>query len=246
MKCSKLLFCCLFFCLEFSGTNAQSWLWGYEGTSISGGNAEGYSVAVDKFNNAYTCGDYTGPVILGNDTLKQNGACYLIKYTSSGTLAWVRQPNDIAGGTGATSISADLNGNIYIGGSVSGEVVYGNDTLIPGDGVNSSLVKYDNNGNALWAKRSNCTSRSSYANASGVCTDRNGKVAITGSFVDTVNFGSYMLTNPINRGYECALTVKYDSSGNVIWARQSNNIGLSPASSYGSCIASDGQGNTYV
>src|SRR5690348_937591 len=75
--------------------------------------------------------------------------------------------------------------------------------------------------NWLWAKSAGGTS----GEVSWSCaTDANGNVFATGSFQSTtITFGSTTLTNA---GLVSMYLVKYDSSGNVLWAKSAggNNI----------------------
>ncbi len=61
-----------------------------------------------------------------------------------------------------------------------------------------------------WAKSNG---GSVYDFAQSISPDTNGNVYVTGGYASNVTFGSYTLTN------EGVFVVKYDSTGNVIWAK---------------------------
>ncbi len=74
-----------------------------------------------------------------------------------------------------------------------------------------------------------------------VCTDSFGSVYIAGYYNNpSVIFGTYTLTNTSNS--EDVFVAKYDSLGNVIWARSAGG----PKSDYGYSVNSDKSGNIYL
>ncbi len=133
------------------------------------------------------------------------------------TLAWAARYNGTAGGYHAgQALSVDASGNLYVTGYSC------NQTLASCD---YATVKYDQNGNQLWAAR--------YDNGlqdmpSALAIDSAGNVYVTGTSKNTT-------------GYDTA-TVKYSPNGSQLWvARYPNNDG------YGSpAIAVDSAGNVYV
>src|SRR6185312_4805185 len=77
---------------------SQNWIWGREATN-SGGMGEGYSVAVDKWSNAYITGFFEGPsMTFGSQTLKTSSfpTMYLAKYNSTGTAIWARKDSNLS------------------------------------------------------------------------------------------------------------------------------------------------------
>jgi|GEM_PF-6947348 len=65
--------------------NAQSWLWGQQ--AISPWTSEAWSVAVDKWNNAYLTGGYSQKIHYGSIYLKSTSTAFtLVKYNSSGNV----------------------------------------------------------------------------------------------------------------------------------------------------------------
>lgn len=100
--------------------------------SGGGGNYD-YSrhLSVDGIGNVYTIGGFTSTsAIFGNDTLANvNGANYntfIAKYSTSGTIQWVKNLGNVAYGRG---IAAGLGDNIYFTGEYGGALSLGNVTL---------------------------------------------------------------------------------------------------------------------
>jgi hypothetical protein len=135
----------------------------------------------------------------------------------------------------------DANGNVYITGTFQGSsIIFGNDTLR--NNATGSLAifiaKYDANGNVLWA-RSGGGSNDDYSY--GICTDINDNVFIEGySASPSITFDTITINNS---GYQQVFIIKYNSMGNVQWAKNgktSNSYGL------GWGICSDVAGNVYL
>ncbi len=90
-----------------------------------------------------------------------------------------------------------------------------------------------------WAKSAGGVSND-YGNA--VCTDANGNVYVTGTFQgSSITFGSNTLYN-VATGSLDIFIVKYDASGNVLWAKSGG--GTSTDYVYGICT--DSNGNAYI
>ena len=103
------------------------------------------------------------------------------------------------------------------------------------------LVKYDSNGNVLWSKAEGATVPSAGAMwASCVATDSLGYVYVTGSYTNPVlTIGSTVL---INNGDRDIFLIKYDSTGNVVWAKGDGGSRTELAQS----LAVDNSGHVYV
>lgn len=114
--------------------------------------------------------------------------------------------------------AVDSAGNVYIMGYFPGQMIFGTDTLTS-QNVDVFCVKYDKLGSQLWAIQSKSPSPFSYAYGGAIATDLSGNEYLTGEYHDTVSFGAFTITSPVSLNF---YLVKYDSSGNVKWARQSN------------------------
>ena len=193
---------------------------------------DSFSVTTDKSGNSYIAGSYANqPIIAGSFVLTNAGSndMFIAKYSPSGKVLWLKG----AGGADedrAYSVSADTLGNIYVGGYFkSSSITFGAFTLIaknPGSGnVNMFIVKYDNQGNVLWAKNTfTGGDQVNYNNHEwqhwvGVKATTSGNIYVAGFFASPeISFDS---TNLINHGpgNNDIYLVKYDNAGNVIWAK---------------------------
>jgi len=208
------------------------------------GSEFGYSIATDASGNVYVAGQFTSASFtFGSSILTNAGAAtydvYLAKYNSAGVELWARS----AGGSSDDrnyGIATDGFGNVYITGIfLSDTMICGADTLFNAGSHDLFIVKYDSSGNEIWAKGAGGTSADF---GCSVATDNSNNVLLTGYFgSSSVTFGTTTLNNTASFTQDMFL-VKYDTSGNVIWARSDGGTGRE----YAYNAATDASGNIFV
>ena len=136
----------------------------------------------------------------------------------------------------ATAVAADDLGNSYAVGTYGPSLTFGSSTITSNGFYDAYLVKYDANGNAIWAKGAG---GSGFDNTSSVTTDHAGNIYVTGWFDSpSITFGSTTLTNVTGTSNDIFI-VKYDSNGNVLWAKSAGGTGEDSAR----CVTTDALGN---
>ena len=230
-------------------TNKSGWNW--IRSNVVGTDAIFSGVTSDKAGNAIAAGAFFGPsVSFGSSTTLTNsnpgpGDVCVVKYDISGNVLWARS----AGGSRndmARIVTADPSGYIYVSGNFSSpSIVFGSIPLTnnsPQDTTDMFLVKYDSNGNVLWAK-----SAGGYDDDKvlAMASDKAGNIIIGGTFRSpTITFGANVLTNTNASGYPAdAFLVKYNSSGGVMWAK---SFGDSGSEDKVTSVATDGSGNILI
>ncbi|HTL82402.1 MAG TPA: SBBP repeat-containing protein [Bacteroidia bacterium] len=211
----------------------------------SGGNnyEEGTDVATDASGNVYVTG-YISSATVSFDTINLsnyyngNHEMFVVKYNPSGNILWAKCAGRVAGGMG---ISTDANGNIYVTGQFGedsmniGSLTLYNQTYGNGDVF---LIKYDANGSEIWA-RSGDGGAGDFSN--DVSVDMSGNIFITGYFsspsfsLDTVTLINASNSNDL-------FIAKYDSSGNIQWARRASGS----SNCIGESVATDNNGKSFV
>ena len=186
-------------------------------------NAYGTGISTDANGNSYLTGYFGGSGIITFDTFTITAAnghdVFVAKYDSSGNVLWVKNPLTSSGPTIKISIDIDVSGNSYVTGCL--------DSIL--------IMKLDNLGNMVWKKYTDTLK------ANNINTDANGNSYVTGTFTsNSVVVGTNTLTN--TSGGAILFVVKYDSSGNVLWAKSTGGV----ASLYLPAISNDGLGNSYV
>jgi len=153
------------------------------------------------------------------------------------TAQWVKQM-----GTGGISngVSSDADCNVYATGIVSNPGLF-EDVVIPCEVSDVFLTKYDVNGTLLWAT---IGGGELLDQANDIVTDASGTSYVAGaiqtnSLHPTAQFDNITLTG---HGDYDWLLVKYDASGNVVWAKN----GGSTAGDIAYGVGLDSTGNVYV
>ena len=249
MKPKHILFA-LSFLLTSHVLNAQAphWIWakGAAATNFDSMN----NVAIDSGGYVYMGGSFTGSTIsFGNTVLTNSNSLglldiFLVKYDSSGNVIWATSAGNSSSEEEINDIKTDASGNILVTGYFNGNsITFGSITLInsnPGAYNNDIfIVKYDSSGTVIWAHSGGGIFDDV---ATSVATDANGNVFITGRYNSTdITFDTTTLINAGSTFYDLFL-VKYDSSGNLLWAKTFGNI----YDDLGYCVVADASGNVYV
>ncbi len=214
-------------------------LWAKGATGTTNCDNFSNSVATDSDGNSYITGSFTsstltfGPYVLTNGgTPGSNHNIFLAKFDPAGNIIWAKKAGE-AGNAKAYAVCTDSGGNAFVtGGFQSGSVSFDAFTLTNTGFYDSYLVKYDPAGTVLWAKSTTCT-RDDEGKA--VAADASGNIYLTGYFSSAnVLFDTYAVTNTNVAPFlsrENGYLVKYDSNGNIQWAK--NTGGTSGA---GTCF----------
>jgi hypothetical protein len=241
---TKFFFAFLFFvCCSGTIFGQANWLWAKSTTS--GGQTfygEGWSVCTDTAGNVFETGFFHGGYItFGSITLLNFGASdiFIAKYDPNGNVLWAKSAG---GGNGsdnrASSICADINGNIFITGSFTGSsITFGTITVNSAGANDIFIAKYDANGSVLWAKSEGGTNNDQ---GNSVKADSNGNVFLTGSFFSsTMTIGATTMTNA---GSQDIFIAKYDANGNALWAKREGGTG----DDIGNSVSVDANDNIFL
>lgn len=193
------------------------------------GDDHGWSIACDDENNPYITGKFISPDIdFGNGAMINAGNwdIFIAKYNPSGNLLWAER----FGGSNwdnVNSVVYDNSGRMYICGYFeSSTIVLGPDTLIETDSSgffgDAFVARMDKQGNILWAENAG---GSDWDESSDVVADSSGNAYICGYFKSgTIDFNGIVLNNT-SGGFNDVFVAKYDSTGNVIWAKKAGGNG---------------------
>ncbi len=210
----------------------------------------GQKVASDGSGNVFVTGYFRSDTIsFGSiDLTKETGsssssAIFLAKYDASGNVVWARS----AGGNEediVNDVATDADGNVLItGGFQSDSIAFGSTTLhnaVTGASEDVFVVKYDPDGNVLWARSGGGTGGTPRDVGNAIAVDASGNVYACGYFrSQNMAFGTATLTGV---GQADAFIVKYDANGDVLWARSEAGAG----GDFFTALDVDAGGNIYV
>jgi hypothetical protein len=187
----------------------QQWVASYNGPA--NGWDCGLNVITDGEGNSYVTGfssDYADPPDV-----------FTAKYSPAGAQVWAARWGGLTHEMDmGISIALDSEANVYVAGVTTS-----------GGTLDALLLKYDNDGNPVWAD----------AYDGGVGDDTFIRVAVDGG--DNIYAVGTSLAGASGLDY---LLAKYDADGNLLWVRTNNGPGN--ANDLATGLAVDAAGNAYV
>ena len=224
MKKTLLFLYCALFSIWLTG---QNWEW----LKIAGGLgndcqynfslARTADIVTDENGNSYVTGYFSGTAQFGSFSLNSAGGedIFIAKYNPRGVCLWAKS----AGGTDidhGRAVSIDKQGNLYVTGFFKDTATFDTTNLVSRGGSDIFIAKYTQNGNIIWSKKAGGTNGGTEDGGFGICNDNAGNIYVTGVFSGTSTFDSFFLT------HGGTFIARYDSVGNCVWAKQSNNSSL--------------------
>ncbi len=199
------------FLAKYSSGGAIQWVkrWG------DSGNDKALCAATADNGDCYIAGFFTGSVDFGSTTLNASGSrdVFIAKISSSGSVIWAKK----GGGSGddkAEGIAVDKNGDIYIVGSFTHSASFSGNSITSSGKYSAFITKYNSSGNVQWVEKGGaCCDTTQFRS---VAVDENNDVYVSGNFNVNADFDSFNFTASST---DCII-LKYNSSGNVLWAKQ--------------------------
>ena len=224
--------------------------WAKRASSFINGNLISKSIATDATGHIYVTGDFTGSIaVFDNDTLKNKvfgSHIFLAKYDSLGNVIWTKSINGNHDDN-ASSLVIDKYSNIYLTGTFESNILDFTDATLINPFINYGsatpfIAKIDSSGNTLWAKKGIMNKWSGVSKGQDVTIDTEGNSYLIGSFdCDSIYFDNFKLFSSRSFNNDIFI-VKYDSFGNVIWAKSIKGNNYEAATS----ISSDNLGHISI
>ncbi len=148
-------------------------------------------------------------------------------------------------------IATDAAGNTYTTGMLVGTADFdpgpGTANLTAAGLMDIYIVKYDPNGNYVWAKNIPGKNDTSGTNVNSIALDRSGNIFVGGGFEGVVDFdpdaGTAILNSTsIANTQENMFIAKYDANGNYLWAKSETGDG----GTFCRDLAVDAEGDVYL
>ncbi|MFN7141183.1 MAG: immunoglobulin domain-containing protein, partial [Limisphaerales bacterium] len=199
--------------------------------------------AVDSTGGIFIAGAFTGTTSIGNTVLTNAGKTnlFLAKLDSQGVPLWAKRAGGIDSDV-AQGIAVDREGNVLLTGYFgSPAIAFDGSTLaniMPGY-MDMFLVKYDGDGNVLWAKRGGGIA-SGGDQGTAVGTDPGGNIFVAGIYHGSAEFDGMPISSV--GGTADIFLARYDSGGNGLWVRSAGGSNSERANA----LAVDAGGNAYI
>ncbi|MFO0907977.1 MAG: Ig-like domain-containing protein [Isosphaeraceae bacterium] len=214
-------------------------------------DVESNAVVNDASGNVFVVGSFTGTVDFDpsattlNLTASGGRDLFLARFTSAGSLSWVKKlpgSNSSAVALGE-AITLDASGNILIAGTFTGSVNFDPAGANAGATFNAGtrndvfLARYDGNGSLSWA-RDLVGGVNLSAHGYALATDASGNITLAGSFQTALTVGTTTLSGA---GTTDGFVARANSAGQFAWAVATNGAGTSQVQTTG--VSLDGSGN---
>jgi hypothetical protein len=198
----------------------------------------GTALAIDAADNIYLTGTFFGADDSGNYSVPgkatfgayevknaaQSTNSFAAKYTKAGTVEWVQVIPHYGKG-GSYGICLDPAGNTYITGECSATFVFGSQVMNSNGISDIYVAKFGTKGECVWFKQFGSGEKFNPATAAqqtdpfecgtGICSDAQGNLYVTGQFSNTCKFGTFELES---EGYANIFIMKMNGEGEVQWA----------------------------
>jgi len=229
---------CDFFLAKFDPLGNA--IWGVKG----GGTLtdRGYGVAIDNQGKLIVTGHYFGTATFGTYVLTSAGNldCFTAKYDTSGNILWLKEGKGVAQLSTRGVATDNLGNSVIVGyyGSATAPTATFDGVTVTTNGIRDAfVVKYNSEGVSQWG--ASIGGLKSGEQANGVAIDLAGNIYVTGVYTDTASFSGVTLNG---NGLGEIFIVKYNPSGNLVWARTAGGA----KADEGSGIAVDRLGGVYV
>ena len=190
-----------------------------------GGSGSDFFLSMTEVSDGYVAVGYSTRLSFGNgdwEDFENRGGedSVIVKYDRDGTVVWQKN----FGGSSTDhfeSVTTVFDGIIAVGFSESSSFGNGDWTGVNGRaGLNSTIVKFDNDGNVIWKKTFGGGGNDYFES---VTTVSDGVVAV--GYSESISFGNGDWSNVQGKGGYDGVAVKYNNVGDVIWAKNHGGAG---------------------
>ena len=210
-----------------------NFLWAKQGSGNGDDVARG--VTADRIGNAIVTGSFKGRAYLDDREIISAGQTdiFIAKYGNKGDLRWVKRFGAEGRDYAFDIVDADRQGNSFVTGLFTNNVNFDRFTLRSVGSGDIFTAKIDPSGRVLWAKQAGGPDLDG---GNEIVTDSLGNALIIANTYGTVKVENIVLNH---QGKQDVFVAKYDSNGNLLWAKQI----AGPGEERGRGIAADERDN---
>jgi outer membrane protein assembly factor BamB len=173
------------------------------------------AIAADPAGHVFLIGGFTGSLDFDGQRLFNPGDqdIFLARLDSEGRTLWSQRFGDLSEQVGDL-VAVDPKGNAVLAGHFHGALDLGGGALVSEGLADVFLARFTPEGQHLWSRRfGNVQSQG----PTGLAVDRAGRIALTGLFEESIDFGEGALSSPDSQGSFVAL---FDAQGQHLWSRR--------------------------
>ncbi len=230
--------------------------WGITPSHVNNGSSSNDCIIMDNTGNFFIAGTYINSLVLGNDTLINNGLNgFITKFNPQGNFIWLKQL-----GYYNVKLTSDFNGNAFVTGNASllkystegimqweveienqpNTICYNSENKIITDGSDNGLIyvtQFTNEATEEWTTQFEGNSAIGYV--IGMVTDDNGNIYTYNYTSGTIDY----FGEAVNEGI---FICKQNGEGEVDWIRQFPDVWVNTGD-VGNYIAIDPENeNIYI
>ena len=204
------------FLVKFNSSGSRLWATYYGGTD----NEINPAITTDVIGNIFLVGTTSSSSNISfggfQNTLGGNSDAFLVKFNSSGSRLWATYYGGDSADIGL-DVKCDSQGEVYLFGQTksSNNIAFGGHQNSLGGDFDAFLVKFNSSGNRIWATYYGGSNEDFKWGGGGI--DATGNVYLSGTTNSTNNIALGGHQNSLAGDYD-AFLVKFNSSGNRIWA----------------------------
>jgi hypothetical protein len=196
------------------------------------------SVSTDDAGNVFISGVFHGTMYFGNSvfTSDNHKNLFIVKFNTDGDMKWFK----VGGGDEKDeihAIHADNEGDLYVTGSFEKQMIFDKMLIESSGRKDIFLAKYNSDGEIQWLRKGGSSTGDDMSSA--IELDAAGNIYLAGSFSGNAYFGKVRLKSS---GSEDIFLVKYNSKGDVLWAKQTGGMG----NEHARALIMDGAGDVYL
>ena len=230
--------------------NAQNQYWQWAKGGGASHNDESHQVATLPDGSIVIGGYYCGPTftyeshILTNpgSFSPTNSRFFLARLDANGYVMWIQQ--NLHNDAKIYDVHTDEAGNIYVTGNYKDQISIDSTMLSSNSGTNAFFAKFDSTGDLKWVSTAyHAGFGIGSVHGTNIITDKDGNIYLEGFYNGAgVVFLPSLLQLSNTSNITQVFLAKFDSTGNILWARQST----SQCGIYGGNLGVDTLGNVYL
>lgn len=238
------------FVIKLDGNGNELWMKnaGNDANGYPYNDDHGFNLVADTNDNIYITGFISNnngnPETATFDAISINLApndslAFLAKMNANGDWQWV-ETFDGESGSRDNDIAIDDEQNLYIVGGFDGTRLFGTTSLTSAGGNDVFVVKYDENGNFIYAKRAGGPLDD---RANGVTYSSDQHIYLTGEFRDKAGFGLDSVNNNGGPSGKDIFVSRMTKDGTFQWVKKA---GSNSGGDRGNGVVTNDQGNIFV